>query len=166
MSKYVESDTQSLIFHHKTELSADSLNNYLVNILEPGVLYFEVESSDIGTSNLTIKKGNSFIIQPLNPPYSDFVGKLDIVQNFQINVSGYADGTYYLYVEWNYSTIETEGADFRLESTLPVSKHVYIGEVEVSSGLIQSINILNRRISVLNHEIETSTGYSKYFLMK
>jgi len=163
MSKYVESDSQSLIWHYRISMDSDVLGLMFKDILNPGVLKFEYNIADIGTTSITIPTGSSFLLRPSNSPYDTLIGKCDIITNNSIDISSEADGTYFIIGEWIYQADSTAGVSFNVVSTLPGTNHIVLGVV-VKNSNITSITTLNRIDVDMNDNIKTNSKYTKHFL--
>lgn len=153
MSQYVASSgysgptgNQSVVWHYKTDIDRNLLNKWFVNIFEQGILEYTATSPDVVT--VRIPKGSSFIIKEkeVTTPGEESIAKVDMVYQHDIDISGFADDTYYLVGKWLNSPNDTHGVDFMLlndaqfisEFSIGVNDYNYVrfGEVKVVGGAI------------------------------
>lgn len=153
---------QSVLWHYKTDMSIEVLNRWFANIFNDGVLYYEPTTES--TNIVRIKKGTSFIIKQKDCEEDDKkIAKIDVVLNFDFNITGYGDGLYHLIAVWENLQLATRGCDFFLVSSLPTTyNYVKLGEVTINGGIITNNTNNNQTKPGVTPALYGGSGYSGY----
>jgi len=164
MSKYVDPQgssgysSQSLVWHYKTDIDRNVLNRWFVNVFEHGVLQYvpnpdtDTSPSTAGGSTITISVGTSYLIkQKETGADGDKIAKGDIVDDFEIDISGYGAGTYNIVGVWENEADEARGIEFYLYTDAEVAtnltahsyNYIIFGQVVVSLVISTGVVVSN-----------------------
>ena len=161
MSKYVSPNgvsgysgyEQCLVWHYRTDIDRDVLNRWFVNVFNQGIVYYvpnpdtDTSPSTAGGTTITISLGTSFLIkQKETGADGDKIAKGDMVQNYEIDISGYGDDTYNIVGVWENEPDEYRGIEFYLYTDAEVNtnlivpgyNYIIFGQVEIYSGMVVS----------------------------
>ena len=183
MSKYVSplgyagtDHSQSVMWHYRTDIDRNCLDRWFVNIFDQGVVYYVPNPDTVsnpstaGGSILTISLGTSLLIkQKITGVDGEKIAKLDMVRDWEIDVSGYSPGTYHVLAVWENAAEEFRGVDFYIytdaEKTTnldtPGYNYVKLGEVTIASGgTIDANNTDNQTVGSMFSGLAGWSGYS------